>query len=169
MEQSTADAYSSAAVPSADAAASTLRDVEAAQTRARLQARNAPAWFGPVYAAVIAVFFFAGRAAADAHSPWVLVPTVLMLLAALTLVRARRRSTGVKLYETTVFGSAPGTRRITAVALLLIAGGAGALCWNLASGTLTTNLVGAAAVFVALCALSAWRNIVVRRQLQARV
>ncbi|WP_328319045.1 hypothetical protein [Streptomyces sp. NBC_00388] len=169
MGQTTADEYPSAAAPSADEAASTLRDVAAAGARARVQARNVPGWFGPVYAAVIAACFFAARAAADAHSPWVLIPAALMLLTAYTLIRARRRSTGVKIFLFPAFGQGRRMRQFIALLQFLAAVAVADLCWTLAAGSYTADLAGTAVVFFGLWALSVGRSAAARRQLRERV
>ncbi|TBO61125.1 hypothetical protein EYS09_02865 [Streptomyces kasugaensis] len=147
-----------------DAAASALRDAEAARSRAQLQAQLVPAWYGPSAAALLTAYSVGmGLAHAEGTAglwTWAGLPVILL---GLGLARLRKRSTGV------LVGRTGARKRAVALAVvaafLLVAG----VCLLLGLGVPATVAVTGTALGLGVWVHAVQQNRTVERKLREYV
>ncbi|MEV7959663.1 hypothetical protein [Streptomyces sp. NPDC088141] len=141
MEQNTTADGPPDATLSADAATSALRDIGAAQARARLQARIVPAWYGPAGGAVLAIYLVVAQRLMEADrflvQQWVVWP--LAGLVVLALRRASKRSRGV-IEPRSAQSRAERRKQILTILVPTVAaaGLASGVCWAAGGGAHVT-------------------------------
>ncbi|WP_405687425.1 hypothetical protein [Streptomyces sp. NBC_00057] len=172
MEQNTTGDGALEGALSADAATSALRDIEAAQARARLQARILPAWYGPTSGAVLAIYFVVAQRLLEADGilvqQWVAWPLAGLVVFALR--RASRRSRGVIQPRSAQSGAERRKQILTVLAPTIAAAGlVGGVCWAVGGGAHVTVVAMAVTLGLGFWAGFARHNTVIRRQLQELV
>ncbi|MFJ2400539.1 hypothetical protein ACIOUE_04495 [Streptomyces xanthochromogenes] len=148
----------------ADAAASALRDVEAARTRVELRARLVPSWYGPSAAALLAAYGI-GTGAANSHGingiwGWA---GLLAVLLGLGLARLRKRATGV------LVGRSPARKRAVALSVAAALALVWGVCLSLGLGVPVTLGVAGVVLGLGVWAHSARQNTTVTRKLREGV
>ncbi|ROQ68315.1 hypothetical protein EDD93_2772 [Streptomyces sp. 840.1] len=143
-----------------------LKGVERARERARLQAGRAPAWYGPAVAVALvlpsAVQVWS-RTRGGWATPLALLVSLLGLAAVFALVRAARRTAGVRVER-----SLPSrlTRSRTALPAVLAAGlAAGACCWAAGAGEGATRITAFAVWGLGVWGVCLVRNAAIDRAL----
>ncbi|MCX5343227.1 hypothetical protein [Streptomyces atratus] len=172
MEENTTGDGSHEDTLSADAATSALRDIAAARTRARLQARILPAWYGPTSGAVLGIYFVVAQRLLEADrilvQQWVLWPLAGLVVFALR--RALRRSRGVIQPRSAESGAERRKQILTILAPTIAAAGlVGGVCWAVGGGAHATVVAVAVTLGLGYWAGFARHNAVIRRQLQELV
>ncbi|MDJ1134273.1 hypothetical protein [Streptomyces iconiensis] len=169
MEQDTTGEGVPVAARSADAAASVLRDVQGAQTQARLRARLVPAWYGPATGIFLAVYVVVAQRLLEADKGfvqlWLAYPVAGLVVVAFR--RAARRSRGVTQLKDADFRAGRRQRRLMILAPTVLAAG---LVWGIFRALGAGDHVAVSALAVAV-GLSMWvgfarYNLAIRRQLR---
>lgn len=172
MQHNTIDGESRQGAPAAEVATSALREVEAAQGRARLQAGLLPAWYGPAAGALLAVYAIVAVRLLETDRILIqqFVVWPVALLAVFGIRRTARRSTGVRRARQGYAVDARAERRkriVTALVPMVVAAcGVGGGCWVLGAGTQTIIVAAAVGLGVGAWGGLARRNAVIRGRLQ---
>ncbi|WUT01101.1 hypothetical protein OHA46_32340 [Streptomyces sp. NBC_00708] len=172
MRQNNADQGSLGRPSAAEAATDALKEVEAAQSRALLQARLLPAWYGPAAGLFLAAYAVFAVRLAETHQILIqqFVAWPVALLAVLGVRRAARRGTGVRGAGQGYAGEGGADRRkqlvIALFSMLVAACVAGGGCWALGAGVQAVVLAAAVGLGLGAWAGLARRNAVIRARLR---
>ncbi|MFG2601028.1 hypothetical protein [Streptomyces sp. NPDC048462] len=143
-----------------------LKGVERARERARIEAGRTPAWYGPAVAVTL-VLPSAVQAWSRSRGGWAtplaLLVSLLGLAAVFALVRAARRTAGVRV--TRSLPSRLSRSRIALPAVLAAGLVAGACCWAAGAGEAATRITAFAVWGLGVWGVCLVRNAAIDRAL----